>query len=199
MRLYCVRHGATPWTDEGRYTGISDPPLSAAGLAQADRTGARLAGLHFDLVVSSPLSRCVATWERLAPHVSFGQFRIDERAREIHYGAWEGRTRAEIMALQPDAFADWDEDPTRRSPPGGESALAAAKRLHELLADMLSSHARQALLVSHRTMLRMLVATALGMKLGEYRRRLDHAPAALTIIELRAPDDGKLITYNLTA
>jgi len=48
MRLILVRHGTTTWTDERRYTGRSNPELTAEGRAQAGDVGRFLAGLSID-------------------------------------------------------------------------------------------------------------------------------------------------------
>lgn len=200
MRLILVRHGTTTWTDARRYTGRSNPPLTAEGRRQAADVGRFLAGLTVDLAVVSPLQRCVQTYELIRPKLaSVGEERYDARAQEIFYGDWEGRTRDELLAHNPTAFDDWDSDPTRRPPPGGESALEVAARITSLMAEMLAANAALALLVSHRTVLRILTAQLLGMPLASYRNRLDHAPAAISVLDVRAPDDGKLLLYNLRA
>ena len=61
-RLILVRHGETALTQQGRYSGRGDVPLSEQGEAQAMAAGGRVAGIARDVaaVVTSPLSRCVA-------------------------------------------------------------------------------------------------------------------------------------------
>lgn len=198
MRLWLLRHGTSAWTGEDRYSGISDPALNAQGRAEADAAGSRMAGRRFDLVRVSPLARCRATFEAVVPHLAPGTPPpiIDDRLREIDYGAWEGRTRAEILAADPEAFELWDRDPTQAAPPGGESVLQVAERIESALAEDLAAETPRVLWVAHRTVLRVLVARALGVPLSRYRRALDHHPAAITILDLKAPDDGKLVAYD---
>jgi broad specificity phosphatase PhoE len=198
MRLWLIRHATSAWTDEGRYSGISDPALSVTGLAEADAAGGRLQGLRVDRVRVSPLLRCRTTWDRLAPHLdpATPPAIVDSRLQEINYGAWEGRTRDEVLAHDPDAFASWDSDPTAAAPPGGESVMAVAERIEAALAEELAGDIPRVLWVAHRTVARILVARALGIPLARYRRALDHHPAAITILDLKAPDDGKLVAYD---
>ena len=68
MRLYIVRHGVTAWNQEGRIQGHTDTPLSAEGMVQAQRIGARLARLEQPLqaVWSSDLMRARQTAEAVA-------------------------------------------------------------------------------------------------------------------------------------
>lgn len=199
MRIWLVRHATSAWTDEGRYSGISNPQLNAAGRAEAAATAVRLAGLRVDRVRVSPLARCAATWEILAPRLDRATPTaiVDPRLREIDYGDWEGRTRDEIRAVDPGAFAAWDTDPTLAAPPGGESVMAVAERIEDALVEDLAADTPRVLWVVHRTVLRILVARALGVPLSRYRRVFDHHPAAVSILDLKAPDDGKLVAYDL--
>ena len=67
-RLILVRHGETELTAQRRYSGRGDVPLSAIGRAQAQAAATRVATLAggVDAILTSPLSRCVATAEIIA-------------------------------------------------------------------------------------------------------------------------------------
>ena len=54
-----IRHAQSQWNQENRFTGWADPPLTAAGLAEAKQAGELLlaAGLLFDTAYSSRLQR----------------------------------------------------------------------------------------------------------------------------------------------
>lgn len=197
MILYCIRHGSTAWTDEARYTGTSNPPLTQMGRQEAQATASYLTGLSFDAAISSPLMRCRETCEIISQYVQLCKPPcFDRRAQEIFYGEWEGKTRAELLASNPTAFDNWDRDPTLTAPPGGESVAMVWVRLESLLSELLTQNLQRVLLVSHRTVLRILVAQALNIPLGLYRQRLDHAPAAVTVLDLKSPREGKLLLYN---
>lgn len=56
MELYLVRHGQTDGT-----TNPADPPLTALGREQAAALGEALAGVRFDLIAASHLTRAVET------------------------------------------------------------------------------------------------------------------------------------------
>src|SRR4051812_542838 len=90
--LWLARHGETEWSRARKHTGRTDLPLTADGERQARAELApKLAGVAFDLVLSSPLQRALAT-ARLAGQAP----EVDERLREMDYGSYEGRTTAEI-------------------------------------------------------------------------------------------------------
>jgi broad specificity phosphatase PhoE len=104
--------------------GWSDPPADLSDHAA-------LAGLRDALpeapVVSSDLARAVATADAIQgdrPRLTH-----EPSLREMHFGAWEGRTHAEAEAEDSSlARALW-ETPGRVAPPGGESWDALCARV----------------------------------------------------------------------
>src|SRR5262249_10264109 len=97
--VYLARHGETAWTISHQHTGRTDLPLTPKCEAEATRLGQRLQGLTFAAVLTSPLRRAVRTCE-LAGFGSAAE--IDADLVEWNYGAYEGRTSAEIHAERPD-------------------------------------------------------------------------------------------------
>ena len=196
-RLYLVRHGTTQWTTSGRYSGRSNPALDDRGRAEAIALAEWLAARELPPmpVWTSPLVRCRETAGLLCDRLGWPAPRVEPRLQEIDYGAWEGRTRDEIEREQPGAFTDWDADPTRRPPPGGESVADVQMRVRTVIDEV--RQLERVMLVAHRTVSRVLLADLLGVPLSAYRRRLDHRPAGLTIFDLN-PDTGEvaLRLYN---
>jgi probable phosphoglycerate mutase len=168
--LWLVRHGETEWSRAGRHTGRSDVPLTPRGETQATALADRLSAVRFALVLSSPLERA----RRTAELAGFGAGRVelDEDLVELDYGAYEGRTTAEIHADRP----GWDL--WRDGCPGGETIAAAADRAERVL-----TRVREAggpvLLVGHAHLSRVLTARALGHE-PELGRHLPLEPAALS-------------------
>ena len=81
--VYLARHGETPWTISGQYTGLTDVPLTERGERNARRLADRLRGLTFAKVFTSPLQRARRTCEL----ASFGAVaEIDEDLVEWNYG-----------------------------------------------------------------------------------------------------------------
>ena len=110
--VYLARHGETAWTISRQHTGVTDLPLTARGEAEAVRLGERLEGLRLAAVLTSPLQRAVRTCE-IAGFGSLAEVVPD--LVEWNYGAYEGRTSADIHAERP----DWQL--FRDGCPGGES------------------------------------------------------------------------------
>ncbi|MBV8496194.1 MAG: histidine phosphatase family protein, partial [Gammaproteobacteria bacterium] len=57
QQVYVVRHGETAWSITGQHTGRTDLPLTSHGESQARGLNARLTGMSFAHVFSSPLRR----------------------------------------------------------------------------------------------------------------------------------------------
>ena len=89
----------------GAHTGRTDLPLTATGEAKAAALRPVLAGKPFALVLISPLQRARRTCE-IAGFGAVAQ--IDPNLCEWDYGAYEGRTSAEIHKDRPawDLFRD---------------------------------------------------------------------------------------------
>lgn len=109
--IYYLRHGETEWNALGRLQGTRDIPLNARGRGQAVQAGLILADLlkrdGKDKTalpyVSSPLGRARQTMElaRGKLELPVADYALDDRLREIGYGAWEGLTLAESEAKIP--------------------------------------------------------------------------------------------------
>jgi len=153
QHVWLVRHGETEWARLGRHTGRTDVPLTETGREQARALGRRLAGAHFGLVLTSPLSRATET----AQLAGFeGVALVEPDLREWDYGALEGRLTAEIREDYP-GWSIWT------GPwPEGETIEEVGARADRVLA-RLRDAAGDVLLFSHGHLLRVLAARWLGL------------------------------------
>jgi broad specificity phosphatase PhoE len=152
--LWLIRHGETEWSRAGRHTGRTDVPLSPHGEAQAAAIGTRLRGRRFALVLASPLERA----RRTAQLAGFGdELELDADLVELDYGAYEGRTTAEIRRERP-GWSLWED-----GCPGGETIDGAARRAERVLARVRAAGG-PVLLVGHGHLTRVLTARALGLR-----------------------------------
>ncbi len=151
--LCVVRHGETAWSVTGQHTGRTDLALTERGEEQARHLRGRFSGREFARVFTSPLQRARKTCEL----AGFGALaELDADLLEWDYGAYEGRTSAEIRAERP----QWDL--FRDGCPGGEMPEDVAAR-----ADRVVRRARalagDVLVFSSGHLLRMLAARWLGL------------------------------------
>jgi len=192
-----LRHGETPMSVQKRYAGLSDVPLTETGVYQAAAAAKRLASAGIGAIVSSPLRRAVRTAEEVAA-VTGVPMVTDEGFRETDFGAWDGLTFAEVRARWPAEMASWLASPAV-APPGGESFAEVSMRVTEALQRVLTSQARQnVLIVSHVTPIKTLVAAALlAPPTALYRMHLD--VAALCEIDWYPDGLAVLRSFNDTA
>lgn len=163
-RLILVRHGETAFTQQGRYSGRGDVPLSEQGEAQAMAAGGRVAGIARDVtaIVSSPLGRCVRTAEHISAEVGGVPVTIVDDLIEVDFGVWEGLTFAEVQDGWPQEMQAWLAS-TGVAPPGGESFQAAAKRVRGAMATILQSYAGGVVVVvSHVSPIKLILRDALA-------------------------------------
>lgn len=159
-RLFLVRHGETDWNREGRLQGGQDIPLNALGRMQAEEAGSRLRALTPDFArldyVSSPMERARDTMTILRRELGLppDDFRIDERLRELTFGAWEGFTWREIRKSERELAQARERDKWGFVPPGGESYRMLAERVRPVLAAL----APDTVLVSHGGVARAVLA-----------------------------------------
>lgn len=153
-RVYLARHGETEWSLSGRHTGLSDIPLTGRGERNARSLGARLLGLTFDGVFTSPLGRARRTCEL----AGLGQGAVvDPDLVEVNYGEFEGKRTTEIRQSHPGWYLFTD------GCPGGESIDEVAARADRVVARLRSSGLGRIIVFSHGHFLRFLAARWLGL------------------------------------
>lgn len=186
LSLDLVRHGETEGGN--RFRGHLDDPLTSRGLEQM---WAAVSTRHWDRVVSSPLIRCAAFArdyvERHALPLTF-----DSRLKEMHFGAWEGRTAADLMRTDADELSRFWNEPQHNTPPGGEPLAHFQARVLDVWNDVLAAHAGQrVLIVTHGGVIRVLLCHALQRPLSDalafevgpatlHRIRVAHTPTRMS-------------------
>jgi broad specificity phosphatase PhoE len=187
MRLLLVRHGATTATRAAGFP--DDEPLDERGRAAAAQLAAALPARRETL--SSPALRCRQT----AQAAGLAQPALAPDLRECDFGAWAGRSLAEVHADDPEGAGAWMRDPDA-CPHGGESLSAFAARV----AGWLDGQAAQdgcAVAITHGGVVKAALVRALGAPLEAFWR-IDVAPLAIT--ELHAHDGRWTVTrVNWTA
>jgi broad specificity phosphatase PhoE len=191
-RLLLVRHAATSATRAAAFP--ADEPIeedaaapAAAALARfaardagggAAAVGDAAVGAARRAVVASPALRCAQTAAAagLAPG-------IEPRIAECDFGAWAGRSLAELDASAPEQVAAWIGDPDA-APHGGESLRDFAARVAGWL-DEQAAEDGTTLAITHGGVVKAALVHALGAPLDAFWR-LDVAP--LTLTELHAHD-----------
>lgn len=160
-RIWLIRHGETEWSRAGRHTGSTDLPLTEKGEREADAVRDELVNVTPGLVLCSPMLRARDTARRagLVPD------EVVDDLREWDYGAWEGRTTAEIRdELGDPAWLVWDHPvPAGQTP--GEQLDQVGERVDRVIARCrpVLERGDDVVLVAHGHVLRILTAHWLGL------------------------------------
>ncbi|MFA5882979.1 MAG: histidine phosphatase family protein [Acidimicrobiia bacterium] len=189
-QLVLVRHGQTDANAAGLLLGITDPPLNAAGRAQAAVVAERVATLLPERIITSPLLRTVQTAEAIAARCG-GSVEMEDRLIEVDYGEYDGLPFAEIPT---DLIRRWRTE-ADFAPPGGESLESVGVRMAALGAEILGSLGKAPVVaVSHVSPIKAAVCWALGLpELASWRMRLDNA----SITRLApGPEGPVLLSFN---
>lgn len=175
--LWLVRHGETEWSASGRHTSTTDLDLTAAGQAQARSLAGTLAGVGFDLVLTSPRRRA----RRTAELAGFAAAEVVKDLAEWDYGDYEGLTTAQIRETVP-GWTVWSAPC-----PGGEDAAQVAARMDRVVARVRALRGR-VLVFGHAHASRALAARWLDEPVGAGRLfRLDTATVSVLGQERESP------------
>ena len=215
-RLFLVRHAETAWTVEDRMCGASDPPLNARGSYMAEALARRLADIGFAAVYSSPAQRCWATASAIAG-VNAGMYAerttgrgsvglappplVPHRVadlREYDFGEWEGLAYREVQ--RDPRYAAWSTDTLSVPAPGGDAARTVAMRASAAMTAIIAAHAGQDVaVVSHKTVIRLLLCLWSGAPLAGFRRLFRQDACALNIVHIADDGTPRLDLLNDTA
>lgn len=157
--VHLVRHGSH--TEVGRIlSGRSDIGLSEQGRCQAQRLGERFGELEVGAIHVSPRTRAVETAGFISRALAL-PLQIDEAFDEIDFGAWTGKTFAELD--DDPLWLRWNEARETARPPEGETMLDATRRAVQRLSEIAAEATRAVVVVSHCDIIRGAIAHYLGL------------------------------------
>ena len=167
-----LRHGQTDWNIDFRLQGVTDIPLNETGIAQARDAAEVIDPNDWDLILTSPLSRAMATAEIVAEANGFAAALIEPLLLERSFGEAEGLLHEEWRAK----YADTNVVP------GGESLVDLEARANLLLDTLATKYRGQKVLaVSHGALIRKLLRI---VSKGEFPRdgeRLGNASMSVLV------------------
>lgn len=161
MNIYFVRHGESVANEQKRFAGVWDVPLNEKGVMQAQQAGEKLKNLTFEGIYASDLKRAFHTAEHIAAHHKTDITPMPA-FREVNFGSWEGKTYAEIKALDQDGLDKWIEDYKTFAAHGGESVCDVYKRTSEAYEALVKKHGKNSnaniLIVAHGGVIQTLLS-----------------------------------------
>ncbi|WP_433290964.1 histidine phosphatase family protein [Actinoplanes sp. CA-030573] len=183
-RLYLVRHGEQDPATSRAPTG----GLSALGRDQAERAGRRLAGVPFDAIHHSPLTRAAETAALIGAHLpSIPRHACDHVADRTPVPSPEARDD------YPARWHAWLDE----TPPDERDEDAAALRAAVAHFGVVAGRDRHELLITHNFVIGWFVRHALDAPAWRWLG-LNQENAALTIVEWTGDRPPMLVAFNDT-
>lgn len=127
MKINFIRHGMTKFNEKKRYLGLLDVSLSEKGKAEIEKRWHDI--LKPDVVVTSPLKRCVQSAELIIKDMKNKKHIIVDEFKEIDFGIFEGKTFEELKDNP--AYQKWIDSRCEMKIPEGESKEEFVKRTME--------------------------------------------------------------------
>ena len=146
--IYLVRHGESIGNMHRVILGHTDVGLSDLGKEQAVVTARELAGVKFDAIYSSDLSRAMNT---ALPHAELRGMNVipDEGLREIYLGEWENLYVDDVIRDYGELFTvSWRFHFGEFQPPAGEAVPDLAKRIYDTVKRIAAQHLGETLLIA---------------------------------------------------
>jgi probable phosphoglycerate mutase len=160
LELCLVRHAQSVSNASGVWQGHGDSPLSDTGRMQVQALHRALRREHYDLVLSSDLTRAADTAIATGAEVEH-----DRAWREIDVGNWEGLTMDEVLVRFP---GEIEALKARRPFPigGGESWPEVFDRADAALASLRNRmpHGGRAIVFTHGGIIAGLLSGLLGVR-----------------------------------
>ncbi len=193
LTLHLVRHASYAALGRvlaGRAEGW---PLTAKGVAEADRLAEVMAGRSLAAVLSSPIQRARQTAQPIGARCGL-EVVLEPEITEIDFGAWTGLSFAALRADP--AWRAWNHQRGLAPVPGGESMMQAQARATAAVA---RAHARwpngEVVMVSHADVIKAVLAGLLGTPL-DLMHRIAIDPASRSVVRLHG-DAIEVLGVNL--
>lgn len=194
--ITCVRHGQTQANKDGRFIGVLDQPLLESGRIQAKKTADHLKKLKipFDVLISSPLKRCIQTAEIINENLKL-ELEINSMLKERNYGIFEGLSSEEVANKYPKIYEEYKKNKPFVSLPEGETAYDVENRVKDFIQTRLNNNSSQSnyLLVTHLNPIRALLRIFGLVDWDIYFRPFQNA--SITQIEINS-NHAKIILFD---
>ncbi|MCE5348327.1 MAG: histidine phosphatase family protein [Bacteroidales bacterium] len=165
-KIFLVRHGQIDYGREKRYIGITDLPLSDAGIVQVAGLKDYFSGIEIEKAYTSPLKRCLQTAKILLEGSSISREVVNE-LKEIDMGDWENQTIDYIKDHFHEMYEIRGANIDTFIPSGGESFEQLQKRVMPAFEYIAGNTAGNILVISHAGVNRVILSKLLNFPLQD--------------------------------
>jgi broad specificity phosphatase PhoE len=167
LNIYLTRHGETQWNKENRLQGSKDSDLTEKGIRNAIALGERLKEIDFNAIYSSPLARAYQTARHIKSDNEVPIYTL-EYLKELHFGDWEGKTKAEIENIghyKKEYINFWEKPHIyNHSHHNGEGLTAFKQRVEQALRKISSDNQNgNILIVTHAVVIKAILSLTMNI------------------------------------
>lgn len=198
-RVVLWRHGETDWNASERYQGQANVALNDVGLGQARLAAPYVAALRPSRIVSSDLSRAMATAAELSRLTGLPA-EPQPRLQEINVGDWVGLTNEQVFAAHPDFAEALRAGRDYRRSATGETGAEAGSRAAEALLDLAEAtpDGQTVVAVGHGFALRVATILLLDLDFSNHLALGGLRNAAWSVLQ-PAGERWRLLSWNNVA
>ncbi|CAL4952619.1 unnamed protein product [Urochloa decumbens] len=197
-KITLVRHGLSSWNAESRVQGSSNlSVLTETGAKQAEKCRVALANMKFDVCFASPISRAKSTAEIIWLGKEEPLVFLDS-LKEAHLFFLEGMTNADAKKQYPELYTKWREDPANFHVNGIYPIRELWGTARQAWEQILLTPGENFLVVTHKSILRALICTALGLP-PERFRAIDVNNGGMCVFTVNKQGEAMLQALNMTA
>lgn len=189
--IFFLRHAESNANRSGILAGrLPNISLSDSGSRESRKIAKTLCDLELDLIISSPLQRCIET---ISPFLkrSGKNLTFEPGFQEMDYGTWSGK-ELKTLSRKPD-WKTIQSQPEKFRFPKGESFKEASKRVSAALKRIESENPKKRILiVTHGDIIKLAVTATLGLPINKFQHFIID-PASISTIDLQ---HKKVIALN---
>eukprot|EP00210_Caulerpa_lentillifera_P001110 g1071.t1 len=193
-----VRHGISTWNEERRIQGSSEEPkLTSFGEDQALLCKKAISQLHFDSCFSSPLPRAQRTAELIWSGRE-GEFILLDDLKEANLGILQGQCNDVAAIEYSNLYRAWRDRPEEFCVDGRYPVTEVFEQAKRAWQKILASNGVGHLVVTHKSILRALLCTALGLQPSSFRA-VDVNNGGICVFRINKQGEPMLTALNLTS
>jgi probable phosphoglycerate mutase len=190
-----VRHGETELNRLEVFRGRAEAALNERGRQQALWVSRALGRVPISAVFTSPLSRALDTSTAIARTHGLVPI-VDEAFNNIDLGDWQGVPKAVVKRDHPEEWKLWTTNPEGLRIPGGETLADVRARAYPRMLELVREHeGKRVCVVSHRSVLKVVSAAAIGLA-DDYYWKLYLDNAAYSLLGYGHDTGFSLIKWN---
>ncbi|MGF1489688.1 MAG: histidine phosphatase family protein [Prochloraceae cyanobacterium] len=184
LTIYFLRHGETDSSKSDGFCGELNPDLTPSGKEMAEAFAKVYKSIAWKAIFVSPMKRTIATAKPLCETIGMAM-QIRDGLKEMNFGEWEGKSKEEVKQEYLEDYFNWMTEPAWNAPTRGETATEVASRASLVLAEIQQNYSSgNVLVVAHKSTIRIVLSSLLGMDIGRYRDRIDMPVASISIVKL---------------